>query len=310
MKKRPEMKGKKPEFRFSGGKPPADFKIPLADISGIKRKFLDIPYAHTSKNQLVDIYLPEEGHGPFPLLIQIHGGGFALGDKRDGHVQKLLDSLKKGYAFASIQYRLSGEAIFPAAVLDCRQAVRFLKANAEKYEIDPERIAAIGGSAGGNLSALLAMNIPNGEFLGEEGQAYQETPYIKTAIDWFGPTDFLKMDKQAQLNGVSFTDHHEPYSAESGYLGQPLNEADPVFAQKANPISYISPQMSPLLIEHGTVDRLVPFQQSEILFQAIEKKLGQGKAVLVPLTGADHEDRMFESDKNMEIVWSWLQEHL
>jgi acetyl esterase/lipase len=315
---KPELKDKKPlpplnekpSFRFSGGKPPKDFKIPMADISGIKRKFLDIPYAHESPNELIDIYLPDEGDGPFPLLIQIHGGGFAIGDKRDGHVQKLLDSLKKGYAFASIQYRLSGEAVFPAAVLDCRMAIRFLKEHAEEYKIDPWRIATIGGSAGGNLSALLAMNIPNNEFIGEEGQKYLYNPFIKTAIDWFGPTDFKKMDDEAAHNGVSFTDHFEPYSAESGYMGKPLNDVDPSFAAKANPMSYITKEMAPLLIEHGTVDKLVPFQQSQILYEAIENKLGGGYAEFVPLEGADHEDKMFESDTNMDIVWDWLKEHL
>jgi acetyl esterase/lipase len=310
MEKFKPSKEGKPEFRFSGGKPPKDFKIPMADISGIKRKFLDIPYWDQSKNELLDIYLPDEGEGPFPLLIQIHGGGFAMGDKRDGHVQKLLDSLKKGYAFASIQYRLSGEATFPAAVLDCRMAVRFLKEHAKDYEIDPNRIATIGGSAGGNLSALLAMNIPNGEFLGEEGKHYATTPYIKTAIDWFGPTDFKAMDEQASHNGVSFTDHFEPYSAESGYMGKPLNDVDPDYAAKANPMSYISKNMAPILIEHGTVDRLVPYQQSEIFFQAIKAKLGDGYATFEPLVGADHEDKMFESDHNMAIVWGYLAEHL
>jgi acetyl esterase/lipase len=301
---------KGPGFRFSGGKPPKDFKIPMADISGIKRKSLDIAYGHDSPNELLDLYLPDEGEGPFPLLIQIHGGGFAMGDKRDGHVQKLLDSLKKGYAFASIQYRLSGEAPFPAAVLDCRMAVRYLKAHAKELKIDPARIATIGGSAGGNLSALLAMNIPNGQFLGEEGKIYAETPSIKTAIDWFGPTDFKKMDEEAAQNGVSFTDHFEPYSAESGYMGKPLNDVDPAFAAKANPMSYISKDMAPLLIEHGTVDKLVPFQQSEILYAAIKAKLGERKAKFVPLEGADHEDKMFESDRNMDIVWGWLKETL
>jgi acetyl esterase/lipase len=307
-----KLKENKPKegFRFSGGKPPKDFKIPMADISGIKRKYLDIPYAHESPNELLDIYLPEFGAGPFPLLIQIHGGGFALGDKRDGHVQKLLDSLTKGYAFASIQYRLSGEATFPAAVLDCRMAVRFLKEHAKDYKLDPERIATIGGSAGGNLSALLAMNIPNGDFLGEEGKTFSQTPFIKTAIDWFGPTDFKAMDEEAAKNGVSFTDHFEPYSAESGYMGQPLNDVDPAFASKANPMSYLSLAMAPLLIEHGTLDRLVPFQQSEILYRAIQTQLGENHAKFVPLVGADHEDKMFESDANMAIVWDWLQKNL
>lgn len=175
-----------PGFKFSGGKPPADAMPPLVDVSFVKRSFLDVKYGDESPAQTMDIFLPDEGEGPFPLFIHIHGGGFAVGDKRDGHVKKLLDAIQKGYAFASINYRLSDEAIFPAAVLDCRNAIRFLKENAAKYSIIPDRIATIGGSAGGNLSAMLAMNVPNGEFLGEEGKTYKHCPCIKAAIDWFG----------------------------------------------------------------------------------------------------------------------------
>ncbi|MGN1104963.1 MAG: alpha/beta hydrolase fold domain-containing protein [Candidatus Coproplasma sp.] len=299
-----------PGFKFSGGKPPADAMPPLVDVSFVKRSFLDVKYGEESPAQTMDIFLPDEGDGPFPLLIHIHGGGFAVGDKRDGHVKKLLDAIKMGYAFASINYRLSDEAIFPAAVLDCRNAVRFLKANAERYRIIPERIATIGGSAGGNLSAMLAMNIPDGSFLGEEGKSYSHDCSIKAAIDWFGPTDFSKMDEQALANGVSFTDHGESYSAESNYMGKPLGQVDRDFIAKANPISYISDNICPLLIEHGTVDKLVPYAQSVILYEAIEERLGKGRAQFHALEGADHEDKMFESDENMQIVWAFVKENL
>ncbi len=298
------------EFKFSGGRPPADAIPPLVDVSYVKRSFLDVKYGDESDALTMDIFLPDEGEGPFPLFIHIHGGGFALGDKRDGHVKKLLDAINMGYAFASINYRLSDEAKFPAAVLDCRNAIRFLREHAEEYSIDPDRIGTIGGSAGGNLSAMLAMNIPNGEFLGEEGKTYSQTPYIKAAVDWFGPTDFSLMDKQALENGVSFSDHGEPYSAESNYMGKPLGQVDKDLIDKANPISYISDSMCPLLIEHGTVDKLVPHAQSELLYKAIGEKLGEGRAQFHDLEGADHEDKMFESDENMEIVWSFVRENL
>jgi acetyl esterase/lipase len=297
-------------FRFSGGKPPLDAMPPLVDVSFVKRRFLDLRYGD-SPAQGLDIFLPDEGDGPFPLLVHIHGGGFAVGDKRDGHVGKLLDSIKKGYAFASINYRLSDEAVFPAAVLDCREAVRFIKENSEKYRIIPERIAVIGGSAGGNLCALLAMNIPNGEFYGETNIRHNSADAaVKAAIDWFGPTDFSLMDEQAKANGVSFTDHGESYSAESCYMGATLGEVDRELIQKTNPMSYISDRMSPLLVEHGTHDKLVPLAQSEILASAIESRLGNGRVRLVLLDGADHEDDRFESDENMEVVWDFLRENL
>lgn len=296
-------------FKYSGGKPPMDGIPPLVDVSFVKRSFLDVPYGSLPA-QTADIFLPDEGDGPFPLLIHIHGGGFAMGDKRDGHVKKLLDAIGRGCAFASINYRLSDEAIFPAAVLDCRNAIRFLKANADTYRVDPGRIAVIGGSAGGNLSAMLAMNIPNGAFPGEEGRNFSGTPFVKCAVDWFGPTDFGKMDEQALENGVSFTDHGESYSAESCYMGAPLGSVSAERIAEANPASYISGAMCPILIEHGTVDKLVPFAQSVLLYDAIVAKLGPGKASFRALEGADHEDKMFESDENMDVVWKFLETNL
>ena len=148
--------------------PPPGWMPPMADISWVKRKFLDVPYGTESKQQCFDIYLPEEGDGPFPLFVHIHGGGFAFGDKRDDHMDAYLLGTKRGYVVASLEYRLSGEAKFPAAVLDCREAIRYIKTHAAEYCVDPERIAVLGGSAGGNLAAMLGMNVPNGQFPGEE----------------------------------------------------------------------------------------------------------------------------------------------
>lgn len=299
--------GASPKF---GGPPPAGFEPPHADLSGVKRRFDDLAYG-ASKAQMLDIFLPEQGEGPFPCLLYMHGGGFAMGDRHDAHLNALLHALELGWALIPIEYRLSGEAIFPAAVLDCREAVRFLRRSAAKYHLDPARFAVMGGSAGGNLSALLAMNIPNGAFLGENAeQGYAESPEVCAAVDWFGPTDFQRMDAQAKENRISFVDHFQPYSAESTYMGVPLMEADALFAAKSNPISYISGHMAPLLIEHGACDRLVPFQQSAALGRAIAEKLGAGRANLVILEGADHEDPAFESPENLALVWSFLKKHL
>jgi acetyl esterase/lipase len=303
---KPPIDGK---FRFSGGKPPMDFMPPLVDVTPVKRKFLDLPYGE-SPAQKIDLFLPDEGKGLFPVIVYIHGGGFGVGDKRDGHLKEMLDGIKKGYALVSVNYRLSDEAIFPAAVLDCREAVRYIKANAAKYYLDTSRIGAIGGSAGGNLAAMLAVNIPNGEFLGEEGKTFDYSPTVTAAVDMFGPTDFTLINRHAIENGISFTDHDEPYSGESCYCGGVLSTLDPAFVQRANPISYISEKMTPILIEHGTVDKLVPFMQSVIFYDAIKKKLGDKKAIFIPLEGADHEDIKFTLDENMNKVWDFFKENL
>jgi len=300
-------------LRFSDapeGEPGGGFEMKMADISWVKRKYLDIPYANQSKAQCLDLYLPEEGDGPFPLVVHLHGGGFGMGDKRDDHMDTYLQGLHHGYAIASVEYRLSGEAIFPAAVLDCREAFRFLRRNAAKYSIDPNRICALGGSAGGNLAAIMGMNIPNGAFPGEEGMSFDGDCTVQAAVDQFGPMDFRPMDDQARANGVSFADHDTPESAESSYMGGALPELSDEWLAKANPATYISEKMAPMLVEHGCMDRLVPFMQSVNFVNAICQKLGAGRVEFVPLPNADHKDKEYSSDWNMKVLWGWLDQNL
>ena len=292
------------------GGPPVGFEVKLADVSWVKRKYLDVPYAQASPAQCLDLYLPESGDGPFPLIVHMHGGGFGMGDKRDDHMDTYLKALDWGYAVASVEYRLSGEAIFPAAVLDCREAFRFLKRNAAQYKIDPDRICALGGSAGGNLSAILGMNIPNGEFPGEEGMEFDGDCRVAAAIDQFGPVDFRVMDDQARANGVSFVDHDQPMSAESSYMGGALPTLSDEWLAKADPTTYINDGMAPLLVEHGCMDKLVPFAQSVNFVNAIYQRLGQGRVEFVPLPDADHEDKEYSSDWNLAVLKSWLDKNL
>lgn len=289
------------------GAPPPGWAPPMADIGWVKRKYLDVPYAKASPNQRLDIYLPEKGQGPFPTLIHVHGGGFAFGDKRDDHMNAYLKALGWGWAAVSVEYRLSGEAIFPAAVLDCREAVRFLRNNAARYKLDPERFAAIGGSAGGNLAAMLGMNLPNGAFPGEDGAEFAGEPFVKAAVAQFGPMDFRTMDAQARRNGVSLADHDEPFSPESRYLGCPIPDAPEALCAAANPATYAGPAMCPVYVQHGTRDRLVPFEQSLEFVQALRDK-GLGERVSFdPIPGADHEDKLFFTDENLDKVRAFLE---
>ncbi|MDO4322703.1 MAG: alpha/beta hydrolase fold domain-containing protein [Lachnospiraceae bacterium] len=283
----------------------------MADISWINRSYLDIPYGEESKNQRLDLFLPEEGQGPFPVLVYTHGGGFAFGDKRDFHLEAYLEGVRRGFAVAAVEYRLSGEAIFPAAVLDCREAVRFLKAHAKEYGLDPERMVSIGGSAGGNLAAMLAMNIPNGAFPGEKPEdEYRETPFVAAAVDQFGPMNFKTMDDQARANGISFADHDEPLSPESKYLGIAVPEASKELCAAADPASYISEKMSPILVQHGTVDRLVPQQQSLEFVREIKERIGEDKVEFAALEGAEHDDPMFGAEENLNLIFDFLRRRL
>lgn len=280
-----------------------------AHTSGIARQFTDLAYADGSPSQRLDIYLPDADEGPYPVVLHIHGGAFAFGDKADEHLDAWLPLLGRGFAVASANYRMSGEAAFPAAVLDCRQAVRWLKLNAKRYGLDSRRIIPLGGSAGGNLTAILAMNVPNGAFPGEwTAVPYAADATVACAIDMFGPTDFASMDAQARANGFSEATHDAPDSPESLYLGRPVPEAAELAVQ-ADPATYASPRMSPLLVQHGDRDATVPPEQSTHLVEAIRRAAGEEAVTFQSMPGARHGDPAFSSPANLDAIVDFIGRH-
>jgi acetyl esterase/lipase len=284
-------------------------KIPPANITHINRKWLDLPYSSLSHTQKLDIYLPETDDGPFPVILFIHGGGFAIGDKRDIHVLAFLKGLEHGYAVVSVNYRLSGEAIFPAGLQDIKAAIRWLRANCERFQLDGSRIAACGGSSGGNYAAMICLTDRVTEFddlsLGNPGYPCN----VQAAVDWFGPIDFLKMDEQLDENGFGPADHAEADSPESRYLGAKLADV-PLKVELANPMTYIHERMPPLLIQHGRLDTMVPVQQSILFAEKLRKYVSSDRFEFDIIEGAGHGDPLFETEENMARVFAFLDKYL
>lgn len=283
--------------------------IPPADVSHISRKWLDLPYANLSPAQKLDIFLPDQGEGPFPVILYIHGGAFALGDKRNIEVVPYLTGLARGYALVSVNYRLSGEAIFPNGLQDVKAAIRWLRANGSRYHLDGNRIAAWGSSSGGNYAAMICLtsNVTEFDDLGLGNPGYPCN--VQAAVDWFGPTDFLKMDEQLEESGFGPSDHGEADSPESMYLGARLADV-PLMVEIANPMTYVHKQMPPLLIQHGRLDTVVPVQQSVMFAEKLEKFVSPDRFEFDILEGAGHSDPMFITEENMERVFSFLDCHL
>jgi acetyl esterase/lipase len=287
----------------------ASIVIPQTDVSHIRRKWLDLLYASLSPAQELDIYLPDEGEGPFPIILHIHGGGFAIGDKRDIHVLAFLKGLERGYAVVSVNYRLSGEAIFPAGLQDIKAAIRWLRANSEQYHLDGNRIAACGGSSGGNYAAMVCLTDHVTEF---DDLSLGNTEYpcnVQAAVDWFGPTDFLKMDEQLAESGFGPSDHGEAHSPESRYLGARLSDV-PLKVELANPMTYIHKRIPPILIQHGSLDTMVPVQQSIMFAEKLGKYVSRDRFEFDILEGAGHGDPLFETEENMNRVFSFLDKYL
>jgi len=239
----------------------------MADIPPGTHLMRDIVYAQVGDRKLLlDLCLPVKRSTPLPVIIWVHGGGLRNGSKNAG--SRARGMIEKGYAVVDIDYRLSGEAIFPAQVEDCKAAVRWIRANADKYGLDPYRIGAWGSSAGGNLVAFLGTTGDVKEFDTEINAHYSSR--VQAVCDWFGPTDFLQMDKHS-LEGSRLV-HDAPGSPESLLVGGPIQE-EPYksIVNKANPITYVATDDPPFLIMHGDKDMLVPLHQSELLLDALKK---------------------------------------
>ncbi len=281
-----------------------------ANADNIKRKWLDVAYATKSPAQKLDVYLPDEGEGPFPVILSIHGGAFKSGDKGDGQVSPMLEGLKRGYAVVSINYRLSGEAIWPAQINDVKAAVRWLRANATQYKLNPEKIAAWGGSAGGHLSAMVGTtgSVKELEDL-SQGNADQSSR-VQAVVDWFGPTDFLKMDENAKESKVSNPQIHSiPDSPESQLIGKNLADA-PELVKAANPETYITKDDPPFFIQHGSVDPLVPYPQSVNFAEKLEKVVGKEKVTLELIPGSGHGGPAFTTAENLNKAFVFLDKYL
>jgi acetyl esterase/lipase len=285
---------------------------PPVNTDHIKRKFLDVPYAALSPAQKLDIYLPDEGEGPFPVILSIHGGAFMGCDKSDAQVIPMLEGLKRNYAVVAVNYRLSWEALFPALVQDAKAAVRWVRANARQYHFDPKRIAAWGGSAGGYQSSMLGTSagIPELEdlSLGNPDQSCR----VQAVVSWYGPTNFLKMDEHLTESGMlpppDFR-HSEANSPESLLLGQLITEI-PDKVKAANPETYINNGVPPFLLQHGVKDPVVPVQQSIEFAAKLKRVPGADRVELDIIEGAEHADPKFETSGNVRRVLDFLDKHL
>jgi acetyl esterase/lipase len=259
--------------------------------------YRDLPYVTGGhERQKLDLYVPEEG-GPFPLIAWVHGGAFRAGSKEDGVP---LDYLAAGYAVASINYRLSQHALFPAQFEDVKAAVRWLRAHADAYRLDPNRFGAWGASAGGHLVALLGTTGDVEAF--EVGEHLGVSSRVLAVVDYFGPTDFLQMDAQRLPDGQV---HDAADSPESQLVGGPIQEHEDRVA-RANPITYAFKDDAPFLIVHGDRDPLVPYGQSVLLADALE---AAGVPVsLYAVEGGGH--GRFTDPRVPELTKAFFEQHL
>jgi len=272
----------------------------------------DLYYIPGSSNvrQMMDIYVPDDAQGSLPCVVWIHGGAWKFGSK--GRLPQMIEALLyHDYVVADINYRLSGDSVFPAQILDCMNAIRYLKYNCAKYSIDSSRIGVAGESAGGHLVALLGTSAGN-SFSANDGAYYTGvSSSVQAVVDFYGPTDFLIMDRYVPKqppDSCGATDPHDaPDSPESLLLGCPVTECTDRVHQ-ANPITYITPDDPPFLIFHGMFDCVVTPQSSIILDKALKDAGVETELVLVP--HASHGLRDFTNKEVESKILTFFNRYL
>lgn len=273
------------------------------------RKYLNVSYDSQSPAQKFDLFLPEKGDGPFPLIFFIHGGGWFTGDKADGQETGFRRLLADGYALASINYRLSGEAPHPAGIIDCKTALRFIKAHAEEYHINPDAIAVAGDSSGGQYALLVALTPGDSQFDDLSRGYADQNEKVQAAVIWYPATDLAETMRTVQDGEYTGYGAQFAWDNISRYLGKTITDVNDPLLKEASPVSYVNKDMPPVLLQHGDADTIAPIDQSRRMYQAIVKGAGADKVEFDILPGASHGDPAFETAENMERVHAFLSEH-
>lgn len=286
---------------YSGG----DASSAEGDESGLA----DVAYASQSDSQVCDVHLPE-GEGPFPVIVLVHGGGFLFGDQAMPIIQPVIEAgVNAGWAVVSVDYRKSGEAAFPAALADVKAAVRFVRANAEQYGLDPERIAIWGESAGAYLALMTALTPEVAELNGDVDDNLEYSSAVSALVDFYGPVEFYTMDAEYTALGREDTNFGTADSFESKFLGFPLGD-DEAAAYKAYWGSYTDslPDGFALKawIQVGDADQNVPYTQSVNFAERLSGLLGEENVNFSIIEGAAHEDDLFYTADNISAVLDFL----
>ena len=271
-----------------------------------ERQLMDVPYKTIDNKSLaMDIYLPisdkanTNAHTSqgYPLAIWVHGGAWKRGDKADfptKNINLAKALLSEGYALASINYRLSGEATFPAAIEDSTDATQFLLDNAKEYGIDPNRMVIMGRSAGGHLAMLTATQLT-----ASEHTRSAQTP--KAVVSFFGLYDLLALEEQKSSRSSS-----SRQSPEGLFLGD-TPSAVPELAKQASPVSFVTPNTPPVLLMHGGMDKQAPVQQSIDFAKVLDKNKVPHKMIIEDK--ARHSDPIFDSKAYVDQVLAFLKAH-
>ena len=277
-----------------------------AGVTG--RSFDAIAYANVSPAQRLDLRLPAHGEGPFPLVVFIHGGAWERGERAVGPGSIVWPLVDAGIAVASIDYRFSQEAVFPAQIQDVEAAIRFLRSQAATYHLDGSHIGVWGDSAGGHLAVLAGTASDIATFNDPRLGNPDVSARVSAVVDWFGPSDLSTFDAQLAADGCTKR-IAAPTSAESRLIGGSV-AAQPDKARTASPVTYVTADDPDILIQHGRADCVVPWQQSDELAHIYAQVAGANRATVDLLDQAGHGGAHFSEPTNIARVVAFFTARL
>lgn len=265
----------------------------------------DLAYvADGTSAQKLDLYLPEKASdAKRPLIIYIHGGGWGGGSKSGVPVLWLID---RGYSVASIEYRFSKVALFPAQAQDCQAAIRWLRAHADQYQLDGDRFGVVGDSAGGHLSLMVGMTGGKNVFP-KIGGNDDQSDRVRAVCDFYGPADFNTVVDQFAHSDTTSQYHFDGSDPYSRLIGVTVG-TDKVKGNLVSPVHYVTPDVAPVLLMHGTKDAQVPFAQSEELYAALQA--AHVDALLQRYPGAGHGGGIFHTAATRGLILAFFDKHV
>lgn len=263
----------------------------------------DVVYARIGGQILaLDIYRPETEVWP-PVVLYLHGGGWAVGDKRDGSSERLQALASNGVAVASANYRLTSAAGYPAQIYDVKAAIRWLRANGAQRRLAVDRLAVWGASAGAYLAAMVGLTAGDRHLEGDVGEHKEQSSAVQAVVSWFGPSDLIGTSHrtwlEARILGVPF---------ENALFKVETIAPDNSQVREASPINRVGPGAPPFLIAHGNLDRMVAEAESRALHDALVRH--GCDVTMIVLGGAGHEDPKFDSPAHLGMTALWLKAQL
>jgi Esterase/lipase len=255
-------------------------------MSQFSKTALDIPYAENSNpRQTLDIAYPSVGNAPYKTILLFHGGAWMSGNKQSETIASIFQATTQGYAVVSVSYRLSDEVKWPKPLHDAKAAIRFIRANAGKYQLDTKNLVVWGASAGGHIAEMLAATNNQPAFEDLSMGNPNASSAVQGVISWYGIANVSTLGDAVVA----------PASKIMGFDVR-TNKAR---THDANPIELVTPRFPPILLVHGTNDQIVSYQQSVDMQKKVNEVTGKKTAQLVLYKGASHGDGIIKSKENV-----------